>query len=143
MAIIIDTDVIVRGEKGAFDFQGWLASEPDEAFEVAAITIAELWHGIERAVGPHRTKRREYIEATLASLSVIPYTERTAQIHARVWAEVVTTGKMIGYYDLIVAATALEHGSPSSNCSALNRRTRACEKFNSSAAFVSLGSAEA
>jgi len=111
MAIIVDADVIIRGEKGTFDLNGWLMSRPNDTFEVAAITIAELWHGIERAVAPHRTKRQQYIEATLASLPVVPYTEQTAQIHARVWAELVTAGKMIGYYDLIVAATALEHGS--------------------------------
>jgi hypothetical protein len=29
MAIILDADVIIRGEKGAFDFQGWVASHPN------------------------------------------------------------------------------------------------------------------
>ena len=29
--------------------------------------------------------------------------------HARLWAELESSGNMIGYYDLIVAATALEH----------------------------------
>ena len=39
------------------------------------------------------------------------YTEHTAYEHARVWAELEASGKMIGYFDLIVAATALERGS--------------------------------
>ena len=47
MAIILDADVIIRGEKGTFDLKGWLASRPNELFEVAAITVAELWHGVE------------------------------------------------------------------------------------------------
>ena len=51
MAIILDADVIIRGEKGAFDLQRWVAARPDEQFEVAAITVAELWHGVERATG--------------------------------------------------------------------------------------------
>ncbi len=42
---------------------------------------------------------------------MIPYTEQTAYEHARLWAELEASGKMIGYYDLIVAATALERGS--------------------------------
>ena len=42
---------------------------------------------------------------------VIPYTEQTAREHARIWAELQNAGKMIGYYDLIVAATAMERGS--------------------------------
>jgi len=45
------------------------------------------------------------------SLPIVPYTEATALEHARLWAALESSGKMIGYYDLIVAATALEHGS--------------------------------
>jgi predicted nucleic acid-binding protein len=42
---------------------------------------------------------------------VAPYTEQTAYAHARIWAELEAAGKMAGYYDLIVAATALEGGN--------------------------------
>ena len=111
MAIILDADVIIRGEKGAFDLQRWVASRPSDEFEVAAITVAELWHGVERAAGAHRAKRQQYLETVLASLPVLPYTELTAYEHARVWAELESSGEMIGFYDVIVAATALERGS--------------------------------
>jgi len=111
MEIIVDTDVIIRGEKGAFDFRKWIASRPDDVFEVAAITAAELWHGVERATGAAKIKRRSYIETILTFLPIIPYTEQTAYKHARIWAQLASSGKMIGYYDMIVAATALEHGS--------------------------------
>ena len=110
MAIILDADVIIRGEKGTFDLHHWLVSRPDEHFEIAAITVAELWHGVERAAGSQRIKRQQYLRTILAPLPVIPYTEQTAYEHARVWAELEASGKMIGYYDLIVAATALERG---------------------------------
>ena len=108
---MLDSDVIIRGEKGMFDLPGWVAARPEEEFEVAAITVAELWHGVERASGGHRLKRQQYLQAILARLSVIPYTEQTACEHARIWAELEASGKMIGYYDVIVAATALQRGS--------------------------------
>lgn len=111
MAIILDADVIIRGEKRTFDLQRWVAAQPDEQFEVAAITLAELWHGVERATGVHRAQRKQYLQAILPLLPIIPYTEQTAYEHARIWAELETSGRMIGYYDLIVAATALERGS--------------------------------
>jgi tRNA(fMet)-specific endonuclease VapC len=111
MAIILDADVIIGGEKGVFDLQDWVASKPDDQFEVAAVTVAELWHGVERASGLHRAKRQRYLEAILAALPIIPYTEQTAYEHARIWAELEASGKMIGFYDVIVAATALERGS--------------------------------
>lgn len=111
MAIILDADVIIRGERGVLDLAAWAASRPNDRFEVAAITVAELWHGVERAVEPHKSKRRKYLETIVAALPIIPYTEQTAYEHARLWEDLQSAGKMIGAYDLIVAATALERGS--------------------------------
>lgn len=111
MAIILDTDVIIRGERGTFDLSRWLASEGDEEFQIAAITIAELWHGVERASSAYRVERQDYIRKILSLVNILPYTDATALEHARTWAELESSGKMIGFYDLIVAATALEHGS--------------------------------
>jgi tRNA(fMet)-specific endonuclease VapC len=111
MAIILDADVVIRGEKGTFDLQNWVASRPNDQFEIAAITVAELWHGVERATGKHKDTRQHYLSAVLQSVPIIPYTEQTAYEHARIWAELEASGKMIGFYDLIVGATALERGS--------------------------------
>jgi predicted nucleic acid-binding protein len=111
MAIILDADVIIRGEKGAFGLREWLAGQPDEEFEIAAITVAELWHGVERAQGRRRKQRQDYLMAVLSPLPVIAYTAEIAREHARIWAELEAAGRMSGYYDLIVAATARYRGS--------------------------------
>ena len=111
MAIILDADVVIRGEKGTFDLKNWVASHPNDRFEIAAITVAELWHGVERAAGSHKAKREHYLRTILAALPIIAYTEQTAYEHARIWAALESSGKMIGFYDLIVGATALERGS--------------------------------
>jgi len=111
MAIILDADVIIRGERGTFDLQRWLSAFSEEQFAIASITVAELWHGIERATGAHRATREAYLLALLDVLPVIPYTEQTAFHHARLWAEMESKGTIIGAYDLIVAATALERES--------------------------------
>ena len=111
MAIILDADVIIRSEKGSFDLVTWLSHRSDQQFEIAAITVAEVWHGVERAGAVHKLERERYLRAILEGLPVIPYTDTTALEHARIWAELESSGKMIGYYDLIVAATALERGS--------------------------------
>lgn len=111
MAIILDADVIINGEKGVFDLQAWVASRADDQFEIAAVTVAELWHGVERTSGERKSKRQQHLQAILAVLPVIPYTEQTAYEHARIWAKLESSGEMIGFYDVIVAATALERGS--------------------------------
>lgn len=111
MAIILDADVIIRGEKGTFDLKGWLAANTQEQFELAAITIAELWHGVERGVGAIRARRERYLQSIVSPMTIIAYTDETAYEHARIWAQLESSGKMIGEYDLIVAATALVRGS--------------------------------
>lgn len=108
--IIIDTDVVIRGERGLFDLPSWLETQAHNGPAIAAITVAELWHGVERATTAHRPRRAAYLDMITEGLPILPYTEATALEHARVWAELESSGKMIGYYDLIVAATALEHG---------------------------------
>ena len=111
MAIILDADVIIRGEKETFDLKRWVTAQPNEQFEMAAITVAELWHVVERATGARKMRRQQYLQTILELLPVIPYTGQTAFEHARIWADLESSGKMIGYYDLVVAATALERGS--------------------------------
>lgn len=111
MAIILDADVIIRGEKGTFDLRGWVAENATDNFEIAAITVAELWRGVERAAGARRVRRKKYLQSVVGALPIISYTEETAYEHARIWAQLEAEGKRIGFYDLIVAATALESGS--------------------------------
>ncbi|MGO9844934.1 MAG: PIN domain-containing protein [Candidatus Acidiferrales bacterium] len=111
MAIMLDTDVVIRGEKGTFDLRNWVLSRLSDQFEIAAITVAELWHRVERATGAHKLTRQRYLSAVLESVPIIPYTEQTAYEQARIWAELEASGKMIGFYDVIVAATAVERGS--------------------------------
>lgn len=107
---MLDADVIIRGEKGTFDLASWMLQHGTEGFEVAAITLAELWHGVERATSQHRTRREHYLRAILQELPIIPYTGTTAFEHARIWAALESSGQVIGDYDLIVAATAMERG---------------------------------
>jgi predicted nucleic acid-binding protein len=111
MAIIFDADVIIKGEKGHFDLIAWLDSQTGQDLEIAAITVAELWHGIERATAPHRAKRERYLRTIVERLEPISYTEITALIHARLWAKLESSGNMIGAHDLILAAAALERDS--------------------------------
>jgi len=111
VGIILDADVVIRGERGELDLRAWLASHPNDEFEIAAVTVAELWHGVERATPPHRLRRAQYLRAILDVFPVVPYTKEIAYEHARLWALLESAGTMIGAYDLIVAATALDRDS--------------------------------
>ena len=111
MAILIDSDVIIQAERGLFDLDAWLDSLPHEEFKLAVITVAELWHGAERATGLHRTKRRLFLQRVFATFEFVPYGEQAAFEHARLWAELESKGQMIGAHDVILAAIALQMNS--------------------------------
>ena len=111
MAILIDADVILKAERGLFNLEAWLSAHPTEEFKLAAISVAELWHGAESATGARLAMRQQFLQQIIASFDVVPYTCRTAMEHARLWAELGKTGEMIGTNDLILAATAIQTGS--------------------------------
>lgn len=64
-----------------------------------------------RTTAAYRPRREAYLKMIFEALPIVSYTRGTALHHARLWAELESSGNMIGYYDLIVAATALESGS--------------------------------
>ena len=43
MVVLLDADVVIRWEKDIFNLGSRVASRPDDQFEIAAITVAELW----------------------------------------------------------------------------------------------------
>ena len=65
-----------------------------------------------RQISPFRSSLSASDRESVPSwVPIVPYTEQTAYEHARIWAELEASGNMIGYYELIVGATALERGS--------------------------------
>ena len=111
MEIIVDTSVIIAGEKGSFDFESWVASQVGDDFAISAVTVAELWEGVERASAKAKTNRQQYIETVTSAFEVYPYTRLTALIHAKLSAALKISGLQTGPYDLIIAATALQRSA--------------------------------
>jgi tRNA(fMet)-specific endonuclease VapC len=111
VAFLIAADVIIQAERKKLDFDAWLRAHPDEEIKIAAITVAELWRSAERAAPPQRTVRQKFLGRMFEVIEVVPYGERAAIEHARLWAVLEATGQRIGMLDLILAATALESGA--------------------------------
>jgi tRNA(fMet)-specific endonuclease VapC len=111
VALLVDADVIIQAERKAFDFDAWLRAHPDEEIKLAAITVAELWRSVERATGVHRARRQKYLKSVLAVFEIVPYTEKAAVEHARLWTDVDAAGQRISPHDLMLAATAREIGA--------------------------------
>jgi len=82
----------------------------DEEQAISVVTVSELLHGVHRARGAQRTRRRAVVEGILAAFDAIPITEPVARIHAEIWAQLSARSSIIGNHDLWIAATALTHG---------------------------------
>jgi predicted nucleic acid-binding protein len=109
VGLILDTDVLIRGEKQAaeIDFTRW--AEHGEAY-ISAITCSELLIGVHRANTPARRARRSaYVETLLARLPALPFDATVARTHAQLLAAL-PRNVTLGAHDLIIGATALAHG---------------------------------
>ncbi len=110
MGLMVDSNVLIDFEKRRtpVDLSHW---EPSGSNYISAITVSELLMGVYRADREERRKRRsEFVEAILATVSVLDFTTAVARRHAQIYAELSQRGRMIGAHDLIIAATALHHG---------------------------------
>jgi tRNA(fMet)-specific endonuclease VapC len=83
---------------------------PDEDVAIAAITASELLHGVHRASPAYRARREAFVEAVLTAFPPLPFGLLAARAHARIWAELASTGQDVGAHDRIVAATAITAG---------------------------------
>jgi predicted nucleic acid-binding protein len=111
MGLILDTSVLIAAEKGRLNIQKLFAAHEGEPFHIAAITAAELLHGVARALPSARRRQRSlYVEAVISQLEPIDFDLSAARRHAEAWAALEKKGEMIGPYDLLIAATALHHG---------------------------------
>ena len=110
MGVLIDSSVVIAAERGQLataDLHRRLAEEP-AAF--AAITAAELLHGVHRADSTARRQQRaRFVEALLDRIPVLPFDLDVARAHAALWADLARLGSPIAAHDLLIAATALAH----------------------------------
>ena len=109
--MILDSSVLIAKERGRFALSELLTDHPDESCLLCAVTVSELWHGVERATPlERRTLRQQTVMEWLADFTVLDFDAAVARTHARIWAELESRGSMIGPHDLQIAATAVHHG---------------------------------
>jgi tRNA(fMet)-specific endonuclease VapC len=110
VALLIDTNLLIELERDETEADRIDTALGDENRAISVITVSELLHGVHRATGARRTRRRAFVEHLLAGLEPIPITEPVARIHAEIWAELTDQGRPVGAHDLWIAATAIALG---------------------------------
>ena len=111
MGALIDTSVLIEHERGRVDLERHLAGREQEEFFLSVITASELLHGVHRAADLNvRARRSAFVEAVLERFPLLSVDLAVARAHARLWAELMAEGRLIGPHDLWLAATCLAHG---------------------------------
>ena len=111
MASLIDSSVLIDVERGRVVLGVLLEGRGDRGIAMAAITAAELLHGVHRLRASKRKTRAEaVVETLLSSIPVLPFDLVCARTHARLGAELSRRGITVGTHDLMIGATALARG---------------------------------
>ena len=115
LGIILDSSIAIEAERQHLDvarFLRFIASKTaDCEIAICCITVAELAHGIHRAVTPdRRMARRQFLDDLKSALPVYPITGETAELVGRINAESAQHGIVIPFDDLLIGACALERG---------------------------------
>ena len=111
MASLIDSSVLIDVERGRVVLGVLLEGRGDRGIAMAAITAAELLHGVHRLRASKRKTRAEaVVETLLSSIPVLPFDLVCARAHARLGAELSRRGITVGTHDLMIGATALARG---------------------------------
>ncbi len=111
MGVLIDSSVLIGFERDRDAIEQKLSGREDEEFFVSVVSASELLHGVHRAKAPEvRARRSAFVEAVLSRFPLLSIDLPTARAHSQLWAELASTGKMIGANDLWIAASCIAHG---------------------------------
>jgi tRNA(fMet)-specific endonuclease VapC len=84
---------------------GWFA---EQRCCISVIVAAEIRYGLEKKA--LNARKRQLIEAGLARLEVLPWTEACALVYGRLRAVQDRKGRPLGLMDLLIASHALSEG---------------------------------
>lgn len=105
--LILDTNALIQLDR---DGAGVAQISDSDDLAIAAITLAELRHGVLAADAIRRQAREQFVEDVEESIEVLQYTRSTAAEHAALLDHVRRAGKPRGAHDLIIAAHARQTG---------------------------------
>ena len=108
MGYLLDTCVVsdfVKAEKQTLT--RLKATAPRDVY-LSAVTLMEIKYGL--AINPEKAvKIQDIIQELVSSVTIIPFGREEAEQAAQVRSLLKQAGTPIGAYDLLIAATALQH----------------------------------
>jgi tRNA(fMet)-specific endonuclease VapC len=115
MGLVLDSSVAIAAERRGDNVTQLLKQIAERAGNqpavLSSIGLTELVHGVYRAQTPAvRARRESFVRELLNDVEVYPYTADTALLAGRIDGEQQERGVTIPFSDLLIGATALQHG---------------------------------
>lgn len=108
MRYLLDTCVISDFIKGEVGTQARIKQTPPADIAISVITLMELRYGLQ--LNPQRAQKIEPVMASfLSSVTMLSFDVSESEKAAEIRAMLKTQGRPIGAYDVLIAATALQH----------------------------------
>ena len=109
MKYLLDTCVLSDFVKGDINTIKQITKRSPLDLNISAITIMEIEYGILLVPGKKSTAIKEIVTDLIQSINIIPFCEDVALQAALIRSNLHKQGKLIGYYDILIGATAFSH----------------------------------
>lgn len=108
MKYLFDTCTVSDFIKGDFNTVQKIKNTSPAEIAVSSLTVMELYYGL--ALNPGKAKTlKPMIDDFLSVVNILGFLQEEAKIAVSIRAFLKKQGQLIGYYDILLAATALHH----------------------------------
>lgn len=104
---LLDTDTIIYNLKGNEQVRQALRARVQEPMSISVITLMELYYGAFKSQRVDSNLAK--IKAIEQSLDILPSGQESAEVFARLKAELETRGTRLDDFDLLIASCAMAH----------------------------------
>lgn len=109
MRYLLDTNILIAMSKERPGLVERLTQYPASAIVLSSVVVAEIEYGIAKSARQEHNRR--VFDALLAGFSVVPFDTAAARCYGPIRAQLEKQGKLIGPYDLMIAAHAQALGA--------------------------------
>jgi tRNA(fMet)-specific endonuclease VapC len=104
MPFLLDTNILIAMSKQRPGLADRLEGIPADAVLISSVVVAEIEYGI--AKSRRRQHNRRVFDALVSGFRVLPFDAAAARLYGPIRAELEKRGRLIGPYDLMIAAHA-------------------------------------
>ncbi len=105
---LVDTDWVIHWLNGNEKVRRRLNEVKAQGLAISVISLAELYEGVYHGRNPKAAE--EGLRDFLSGADLLPIDQATAEVFGRERGRLRAARKIIGDFDLMIAATALQHG---------------------------------